>query len=329
MKRIIAALTALVLSAVFVSCGSSSAAVSCGGAEISAREYQYWLKTSAEYYLSSLSGASDTPEFWNGEVSEGVSMRDYLLADVELSVKSIAAALAECERIGLKLTDDVYDAIDQDIEDMSESYGGDAELNRELSGYGINKSILRDIYEKQEKEAALYEYWYGDEGIYLPSDAELDAFYQENYIRIQYIALHYPESGDTAAEDQLAETLKVSLEAGADYSALSAEYNDDDLSTYPDGVYLSRSDLGFEIVSKAFELGVGETGVIKQQSAVYVVKRLPLVDNAYMTDETGQLSDIVELCSERLYASRLEARYGDVKVNQDVIAEAAAEVFGG
>ena len=156
MKRIIAALTALVLSAVFVACGSSSAAVSCGGAEISAREYQYWLKTSAEYYLSSLSGASDTPEFWNSEVSEGVSMRDYLLADVELSVKSIAAALAECERIGLKLTDDVYEAIDQDIEDMSESYGGDAELNRELSGYGINKSILRDIYEKQEKEAALY-----------------------------------------------------------------------------------------------------------------------------------------------------------------------------
>ena len=328
MTRIAAAVTLLIISLSIASCGSSSAAMTCGKAEISAREYQYWLKTSAEYYLSSLSGATDTPEFWNGEVSDGVSMRDYLLADVELSIKSIAAALAECDRIGLKLNDEIYEAIDQDIEDMSESYGGDAEMNRELASYGINKEILRDIYEKQEKEAALYEYWYGDGGIYLPTDAELDAFYQDNYILIQYISLHYGGDRDKAASDQLAETLKVSLEAGADYSVLSDQYNDDDLSAYPDGVYLSKSDRSFDIVAKAFELGVGETGIITQDSAVYVVKRLPLTEQGYMSDETGQLADIVELCSETLYASRLAERYGDVSVNYDVIAKAASKVFG-
>ena len=87
--------------------------------------------------------------------------------------------------------------------------------------------------------------------------------------------------------------------------------------------------MGYDIVSQAFLLSVGEIGVIKQDSAVYVVERLDLPDQAYMNDETGQLADIVELCSETLYASRLESRYSDVTVNEAVIANAAAAVFPG
>ena len=327
MKILRFSLLIAVLMLISSSCGVSDAAVTCGKAEITERQYQYWLKTSAEYYLSSLSGASDTAEFWEGEAADGVSMKEYLLADVELSVKSIAVALAECDRLGLKLTDDIYESIDQDLEDMSESYGGDAGLNSELASYGINRSILREIYIMQEKEAALYDYWYGDNGIYLPSDAELDAFYNDNYIRIRYIAMSYGD--DRNAVDQTADVLKSSLEAGADFDSLASRYSEDDLSDYPDGVYLSSSDMGYDIVSQAFALSVGEIGVVKQDSAVYVVERLDLPEQAYMKDETGQLADIVELCSEKLYASRLASKYGDVTVNDDVISKAAAAVFPG
>jgi|LSQX01.1.fsa_nt_gb hypothetical protein len=341
-RRLISAaaiLAALLIMQLLSGCGGKTV-MKYGKAEISDRIYRYMLMNSMEYYLESLSGAENTPEFWAQSASDGMTLRQFLEADVEKSVKTLLVAVSLFEDYEMKLTPEAEAAVDQDLQDIEDSYGSKPEMNADLGRYGINADILREIFIMQEKEQALYDFYYGDSGIMLPTDAELDAYYKDNYIRIKYIALHLYKTvegidGLTAMTDEekqqvyaLAGQLLSEAKSGADFDALMAEYNQDDLSAFPGGVYLSNTDRSYDIVDRAFLIDIGDTEMVEQEKAVYIVRRMELEEDAYMSDTSGQFGDLVSKCCEELYFKVLSEHHDEVEVNGDLIASIGESVFG-
>ncbi|HHX54618.1 MAG TPA: hypothetical protein GX704_06885 [Clostridiales bacterium] len=337
---IIAAAVILLLSQLLSGCGSGKTVMKYGKAGISDRIYRYMLVNSMEYYLESLSGAENTPEFWAQSAADGLTLRQFLEADVEKSVKTLLVAVSLFEDYGMKLTPEAEAAVDQDLQDIEDSYGSKPEMNADLGRYGINADILREIFIMQEKEQALYDFFYGDRGIMLPTDEELDAYYKDNYIRIKYIALHLYKTvegvdGLIAMTDEekqevysLSEQLLSEVKSGADFDALMAQYNQDDLTAYPGGVYLSNIDRSYDIVDRAFLIEIGDTEIVDQEKAVYIVRRLELEEDAYMSDTSGQFGDLVSKCCEKLYFEALSEHHDEVEVNGDLIASIGESVFG-
>ncbi|NLZ36798.1 MAG: hypothetical protein GX897_04895 [Clostridiales bacterium] len=338
--RLTAVFAAVMLIAQLLSgCGAGKPAMKYGKAEISDRIYRYMLMNSMEYYLESLSGAENTPEFWDQSAADGMTLRQFLEADVEKSVKTLLVAVSLFEDSGMKLSPEAEANVDSDIQDIADSYGSKPEMNADLGRYGINADILREIFIMQEKEQALYNFYYGDNGIMLPTDEELDAYYKENYICIKYISLHLYKSAEgvdglfamTDEEKQevysLAEQLLAEAKSGADFDALMAEYNQDDLSAYPGGVYLASTDRGYDIVDRAFLIDIGGTELVEQEKALYIVRRLELEDSAYMSDTSGQFGNLVDKCCEQLYFKALSEHHGEVEVDYDIIASIGESVF--
>ena len=114
-----------------------------GKAGISDRIYRYMLVNSMEYYLESLSGAENTPEFWAQSAADGLTLRQFLEADVEKSVKTLLVAVSLFERLRHEAYSEAEAAVDQDLQDIEDSYGSKPEMNADLGRYGINADILR------------------------------------------------------------------------------------------------------------------------------------------------------------------------------------------
>ncbi|MFA6948801.1 MAG: hypothetical protein WCQ72_07455, partial [Eubacteriales bacterium] len=324
MKNIKTAAAMLLCAALLVptlgSCAKSSVAMQYGDAVITDRMYSYWFKQYQDYFLSTVNGAEDTSEFWGSELEDGTTMGQYLADTVNENVKKNLVCMKLFDDFGLKLSDAAVESVDSDLGDLVESYGSRAALNADLADYEINDTILRQIYIIQEEISALYDYMYGDEGLFLPSDEQLDEYYRANYARIKYIVL--PLYNETAGEDgtavksemtaeqleaayALSDELKARLDGGEDIDALIAQYSYDDMTSYPNGVYFSNANSGYDVIDQALAMQTGELKVIDEDTAVYIVKRLELEDKPYTDDSAGQFSDLVDNCSDWVFQNML------------------------
>lgn len=337
-KRVTAAvLVAAVLSALLLTaCSAGGTAMSCGSAAISERVYYYWLSQYKSYFLSSFEGAADTEEFWKSEAAHGATMEEYLREIADINIKKNVVCLMLFDEYGLKLSETAAAAVEADMADLLESYGSKAELNTELASLGINYDILRKIYLMQEKISAVYEYLYGENGVKLPTDEELDAYYREHFTRVKYIALNLftssvNSSGTTVNTDlteaeanervKLAESLAAQIRGGADIDKLIAERSDEDMTGYENGVYFSDSVTGYELINRARALGVNEVGVIRESRAVYVIKRLELEEKPYLDDTMNQFDTLLAEASDAVFQNMLLSHIDEVEVNGQIADE--------
>lgn len=330
-------LCAVFMTAALASCTGSTAAMKLDNEVITDRMYYYWYKQYRDYFLSAVDGAEDTDEFWSSEISEGVTTEEYMTQIVNTNVMKNLVCMKLFRDYGLTLSSDATQSVEDDLADLVDSYGSKAALNAELADYEINYDILRQIYIIQEEISAVYDYLYGDNGVLLPSDAELDAYYRENYARIKYITIHlYKEVTDddgntssialTDAETEqkraLASDLADQLKAGADIDALRAEYDDEDLTGYENGVYISTANTGYDIIDAALAMEIGETITLEQTNAIYIVQRLELEDAPYLDDTMDQFSSLLDNCSDEVFQNMLTGYFSQIEFG-DTVSETA------
>jgi len=113
-------------------------------------------------------------------------------ADLTLeNCKTYTAVLWLFESMGLKLSDDQLNQIDEDLADIVASYDGSkTKLNAELSLYGVNYNLLREMYRMEMKVSAVKTALFGSEGSLL-GDTVKDEFLNENYVRFKQIFIPY------------------------------------------------------------------------------------------------------------------------------------------
>lgn len=115
-------------------------------------------------------------------------------ADLTLeNCKTYTAVLWLFESMGLKLSDEQIDQIDADLKDILDVYDGSkAKLNAELSLYGVNYSLLREMYLMEMKVSSVKTALYGSEGALLGDNVK-NEFLNESYVRFKQIFIPYFE----------------------------------------------------------------------------------------------------------------------------------------
>lgn len=134
------------------------------GHTISANQYQLLLarvKASLAYAGYSV----DSTTFWDMIIdSEGNTYDEYFRNAALTDAKRYLAAAVIFDEEGLVLPQSYKDAIDEDIEEYIRDAGSKSALNSQLSAYGVNVDMLRDLYELEAKYSYVQAYLYGSEG---------------------------------------------------------------------------------------------------------------------------------------------------------------------
>ncbi|MDD4773254.1 MAG: hypothetical protein PHZ09_06565 [Eubacteriales bacterium] len=345
-KAIIISLAAVIL----VSCGSSAPVVmSYKNSEITANMYSYWLSTYKSDFLYFYNNSMEDDDFWNSEVSQGVTSEQFAENLINENIKYILIGMQLFRDYNLKITAETTASINEDINEKIDYYGGRANLNTALSAYGINIDILRDIYIAEEKLYAVYDYLYGENGIDKVTEAMLDKYYTENYSRIKYIIIYtkeknmYDEEGqikydseglimtEALSEEELEEKaakineVMICVNAGDEFEDIMADYNEADMSQYPNGFYISANELsiyGFTMINAVKNMKIGEIRQVEDENAVYIIKKYDLIDRSdFDNSDSIQLDKLETYAIQEKYENTFSHYAVDIIINDEVISD--------
>lgn len=316
------------------------------GYKISEAMYGYWAALYKRNIIYSYNNSKDTSDFWQSEISAGVTAEDYFTEIINEQIYKYCIGLQLFDEYGLKLDSSVTKAIDDDIKEKIEYYGSRAELNSALANLNLNIDLLRDIYICEEKLGAVYEYLYGAYGPEALSDDDYVKYFKDNYWRMKYIVVYttklvtddngnykYDSNGSLMTEplsdDEMAQKLAKAEEAlaraqsGEDFDKLIEEYSEYDTSSYPNGFYVSVNNLsiyGAEILAALPGMQIDEVRRVEMESAIYIIKKLELPEWGKLTEtELLQLTDLEEYAKSEAFDAKLSALFPEVKVNREVL----------
>lgn len=316
------------------------------GYKISEAMYGYWVALYKRDVIYSFNNRKDTSDFWQAEVSDGVTTEDYFTDIINNQIYKYCIGQQLFDEYGLKLEKEVKTAIDADINEKIEYYGSRAELNSALAHINLNIELLREIYICEEKLKAVYNYLYGPYGPEALSDNDYVQYFKDNYWHMKYIVIYttklatdskgnykYDSSGtlvtEPLTEEEFAEKLAKAEEAlakaqaGEDFDELIITYSEYDTTAYPSGFYVSVNELstyGANIVSALAEMQVGEVSRVEEGSAIYIIKKLELPEWGQLTEsELLQLVDLEEYAKAEAFDAKLNALFPELKVNNEVL----------
>ena len=314
-------------------------------AEITEASYRFWLATT-KYYAVSSGGVKDTLEGWNenytdekgntGTVAEYIEerARDYAIRT--------AVKLQLFSEFGLTLSSEETAQNDDYLNKLIYERYGDSKsaFNEELKKvYGITLDDLEQTLTVESKAAAVDEYLFGENGPMAPTKEEKEKYYADNYVRLQIVAINLEkeyvknddgtfatdESGnyviktytdeERAAKRAVADAVMQWANEGEEFTDLVMEFSEQVNKTHADGIYFRKSDVAFadangisrQTVSAMFAQEIGQ--VVRYETpdrAIYIVKRLPLVEGAYaLTGESDQFATF----EEDLLSAKTDAYY--------------------
>lgn len=187
MKKKILSVIALLLAAVLLlgSCAShGKTLLEAGDNEISVNVFQLYLSR-MKYSLQLAGEDISKDEYWSTYINtDNVTQAQYYTDQVFQGLRQIAAALILYDELGLKLSGEDEDKVDDLLEQMIEEVGDGSKsrFNSVLAAYGANLTVLRDAYIIEAKMAQLKAHLYGESGSLIASTAK-EEFYDGLYYR--------------------------------------------------------------------------------------------------------------------------------------------------
>lgn len=337
----------LTVSPVLFSCASAGGetALEYKGYKISEAMYGYWaarFKKNIVYYYNN---NTDSADFWSSDLN-GQTAEEYFTDIVNDQIYKYAIGQQLFDEYGLKLSDDLLQTIDDDINEKIDYYGSRAELNAELANINLNIDILKNIYICEEKLNAVQDYLYGDSGTEALTDADYVQYFKDNYWHMKYIVIYttklvtdddgnykYDSDGSLLTQDMTSDELAAQkakaaealekAQSGEDFDSLIKTYSEYDTSSYPNGFYLSVNELstyGSGIISALPSMNVGDISRVDEESAIYIIKKLELPDWSTLdSDDLTQITDMDSYAIGQVFDTKLKALFTDVTANQTVL----------
>ena len=318
--------------------------------------YRYWLSEIKSNYVIP---SQDNDEFWNRQIGDQTLdkiVEEYALLNVKINL----AANRIFDKEGLELSSEVKNTIDSEIDSLIKEYRSKSELNKMLSNYGVNYSILRDVLEFEAKVDVLYAYLYGQDGPRSISSEMLEEFFKENYVHTDLIVIELkkayetdengvvydgdePVSRELTEEERLAKKKKVEeieekLASGTDFEKVKEEYNEDlNASSYPDGYYFSVSAdqygiYGVDVVDFAVSVEEGKIEKFENENNAFFFKGLPVKEGAYNDERySAMFSDLRQKCSMYDFYGYIKTFFDKITVDEEIISKYSVRdvpVFG-
>ena len=319
--------------------------------KISENEFQYYLATYKGRFQQAYTDFSDTAEFYASEITDGITYETYLFDMILENIKRTLVCDALFDEMDLKLNSSVEENIDYYINDYIAEYanGSKNQFNAALSEYGINASMLKEIYLRDEKTAAVFSAMYGSSGTTPVTDTDRTAYLEKNYVRVRHIYVNnkyvyatdadgyalYTSDGlkqtkamegeELEAKNALIAAIDESLADGDDFKAVYDAFSED--KYYSNGYYLTRStDFVSEVVTSAFELEEGEYVKIQSDVGTHYIQRLALDDAPWDNDTNADFfTDYDTVVAEALFAEYLNSLLPSVETNNAVLDRYSVE----
>lgn len=352
-KRLIAIILAsiLIFPALFASCGYRSkydTVMEYNGIKLTEEFYNYWLATYKRNILASYTDATDTSEFWNSKFDEERTVEEYFTELLNEEITNYLISQDLYKRYKLKLSSSTKKGIENDIKEKIDFYGGRGSLNSTLSKMMLNIDALKEIYRWEAKHDLVYDTLFGQGGPYEIDDEVLISYYEKNYSKIKYVVFYttdietnengdyvYDEEGNLVskpltpeeleAKNKKIEEFKAELDAGSDFDALIKDYSEYDTSAYPNGFFISYSNIGIwgAEIFKAVKAGKpGEVIVVNEEEAIFYIKICELTPFGELSDaDITQLTNLkfTEYATREAYDEFYSKLAKKVKINEKVI----------
>ncbi len=339
----------LLCSLTLTSCGKNTNIMTYKDSSITSNMYSYWLSTYKSDFIHYYNDSIDSDLFWDSIATEGMTTEEYAIDFINKNIKYILIGIQLFREYGLKIPPEVTESINMDINEKIDYFGGRSDMNIALSEYGINIDILKDIYIAEEKLYSVYDYLYGENGIEAITEEDIDAYYKENYSRIQYIIIDtekkyvYNEDGsyktnsegyritepmtedEIKAKNAVVDEIMMCVNAGDDFSEISMKYNEVDMSEYPNGFYVSPNELnlyGFTMIYEISKMSVGEIRKITDSGVTYIVQKCPLIErSAFIDGDTEQMENLENYCIQQSYEEKFSKYAEEVEVDEELLKD--------
>lgn len=351
-KKISAAAFASVMLLTSLSSCSSDAVMTYGKYSISENEFMYYLATYKARYAQTYSDFKNTHEYFSQVIGEdGGTAEEILYSAVIHNVKMTLVSEQLFDDYNLQLSRSVEDTINDYIDDFVTEYaeGSKSKLNAALGNYGINMKMLKKIYLRDEKTAALYDALYGSGGIIGLTDEDREDYLNENYVRVRHIYVNnaytysfdedgmpeYTEEGlqktrsltaeELAAKQALIDAIDVSLAEGGDFEEIYEAFSEDQY--YKNGYYISENmDFIDDVTESAFELEVGEYKKIESDYGTHYIMRLDMDEKPWESEDNKDFfEDYDTTVSEELFAEMIESRIDSVETDDEILSQYTME----
>lgn len=189
MKKLTTSLILLLLTLCLLLCGCENHGATMitagdGEIEVSVNVFQLYLSRMKGSLHASGEKVNDS-EYWETFIAlDGETRKDYYTNHVLEGLRQQVAALLLYEELGLSLSEEEEEAIDEWIDALIEEVGEGSEtkLNSILSAYGANVTVLRDAAIIEAKIDQLKTHLYGKNGSKLAPSAK-EEFYKKSYYR--------------------------------------------------------------------------------------------------------------------------------------------------
>jgi hypothetical protein len=264
-----------------------------GETAITAADYLYWLDWVIENYLDQFGGQMTTLPWDVQMTDDGLTFGQYML-DQATEIAVFHAMLRELARQE-GLTPDPSVAADMDMQyaDMVVQAGSDeSQVIYTFWGNMLTKDLLIKLNENNDLYDQLQELYFGEDSGSYPTDAEVNAYLDENgYFHVKHILLMTIDQDTSepleeeaiAQKKATADDLLAQLQASEDpitlFDQLMNQHSEDSgLLLNPEGYIFSASDSlvgGFR--EAALELSVGEiSDVVETDYGYHIMLRLPI-----------------------------------------------------
>lgn len=335
-----------------IGCGASNQTVLQGdGIEITEEAYQYWYIQLKDYHVSSYSDVVDDVVFWNSQYDDaGMTYAEFFDQKIRKQIEYYLAGNILFERYDLSLSDTVISNIDQEIDDGINAFGSRSEYDAYLKErYGVSSRSLRKIKIMEQRFKAVYDHLYNAKtGVEKATEAEIEAFYNENYAKINYYMVMkkydyvYDEKGNRVTDSQNkyqmvsldeagqlenkahAEEVLAKVQAGEALDTFIKKYYADIAAAYPNGFYVLENDnygamFTPTVIKAAFSLKENEAILCENEDAYFIVQRYALPDKAYLGSDKTQFESISSDTVEKKFMTKFNEVIGSIETDQSLV----------
>ncbi len=302
MKKIGKALALLLAAVMCFTLGGcvtkESWAVKIGDHSISGGMYVYQLQQQMSSYLSQNS-LTESEETWEAEYSDELNVGEYIQTSTVQTLVSSVTWRAQFDRLGLSFTEEEKATIEDNIDQMIESSGGEAAVRKTLKEYGMDyDEFMEMVYYDTQKVLKVVNYYFGKDGLEPVSEEAVMAYFADNYARCKHVLVSTADANgstmtgqDMADAKARAQTVyeKAKNADEAAFDKLIEEYNDDEgVAAYPDGYVFTTGEMVDEFEKASFDMEVGETRLIQSDYGFHIIRKLTLDDENVFTEEIRQ-----------------------------------------
>lgn len=269
------------------------------GDEVRADEYAGMLYNYMLYYEQMYSSFGLT-DIWNNE-EIGPAMLQMAQDSAYNQVVSTHVVLQHFNDLGLSLSYADQKSLQQQLADTIESVGGKATYVELLAEMGFTPDTYSNMSYSSACYRALEEYYYGENGVNLPTDEELIAQFEETYpnaIAAEHILISMtnPTTGETRTEEEAREAAQAVLDrlnAGENFEDVMNEVSEDPgLSSYPNGYVFTEGQMLEPFYEAALALDEGEvSGLVQTEAGFHIIKRIPLDYAAQLESYRAELTE--------------------------------------